>query len=114
MSCLLLSHVFFLFYFPPLPLFPPPLSSPLLSSPPFLLSSCLYSRKLLSRTKSEMENQGTQLLPAGSLGQVTEVLHKITAQPPNPLSFKAINLSCCMWNSGRGKEVLEANVSMQK
>lgn len=106
------SSIFLLF---PFSLFPPLLSSLLLFSPPFLLSSCLYSRKILNRTKSEMENQGTQLLPAGSLGQVTvEVLHKITAQPPNPFSFKAINLSCCVWNSGRGKEVLEVNVSMQK
>lgn len=61
-----------------------------------------------------MESQGTQLLPAGSPGQVTaKVLHKITAQPPHPPSFKAINLSCCMWNSGSGKEELEADVSMQ-
>lgn len=104
------SSIFLLSLFP----FPHVLTSSFFP-PPFLSSSCLYSRKVLSRTKSNMESEETQLLPAGSPGQVTaEVLHKITAQPPNPPSFKAINLSCCMWNSGRGKEELEANVSMQK
>lgn len=85
----------------------------------FLLHSSLLlvfiPEKILSRTKGKMENQGTQLLPADSLRQVTaEALHKITAQPPNLPSSKATNLSCCMWNSKGGKEELEANVSMQK
>lgn len=102
--------------FPSSPPFP---SFHVLTSSFFLLPSSLLlvfiPEKILSRTKSKMENQGTQLLPADSLRQVTaEALHKITAQPPNLPSSKAANLSCCMWNSGGGKEELEANVSMQK